>query len=213
MTRDIIVRPTDGISRREEDFKIELPEDPNRVMPDFSDRETAREYSPKFFNGLSDLEGRLFEERGEGKFLVFAPSVLGVDRIYKMSNGFSLTFSKRQARYKETCSGITPLLLPDPGIMRLLQKQLGDRFFRQLEAFYTELCELSSYESMDIQFYPDLTINTKVSHDFTNIPVYYNGARFPKNSRQLLQNKDVIRIGESILFAYIEKSRGESKHF
>ena len=170
---------------------------------------------------LGDLEATLFDERLTGDFLVFPPSVLGVDRVYRIAPCYeAIIIIENSPLGSQMASGYFILKLPDQAKMEELKFTLPEDQYLKLKAYYQSL---GRGEGVHLRLTKTTTIASdrgrypkEIGKDFSlknqsdpAIAVYHNGARLMKGSCVYGSNKDIIRIGPSIVMAYYHKEASQ----
>ncbi len=189
-----------GIARRREEglvTRVSGETIEGRVeIPDFSGKEFQRGYSPRFSEGIKRLEREMFEEKQTGRFLVFPPQVLGMDSApYKLAD--------RQSTSVGFHPNTVDIQIPDTAMMDELRRKKNEQY-ESVMRFYRDL-----YGSGLISISGGSNVLTNI---LFNVPLYHNGARVGKNESVEFKHEDFFRIGNSIIFAYVEIQRQGDLH-
>ena len=180
----------------------------------------------EFEQRIAGIESTVFNSRQQGHFLFFPSEVLGMDRAYKILTQHSVADASlfcTAVTFGYTLAGIRHhITMPDQPVMDSLQKKLDTDAYKGLQDFYAGLKAaanerpyIDGYLSISIEdtnnerhrWRRDLdpsSVNARpeMTHNFTNIPIYYNGSRMPTKDHVHLHHGDIVRIGESIVFGY-----------
>lgn len=166
--------------------------------------------TPDFFTEFERLEARLFDKKQRGKFLVFPPSVLGMASFYALPPHCHLQFSGcEQQTLGET------LWMPDLGSINTLKYWIGFQEAARLREFYERVGMSGYYREGNFRGSnlgrPRLTLRTRLdtvtatNHFAEGLEVVHNGVKLHRYQTVFLNSEDILRIGPSILFAYLRK--------
>jgi hypothetical protein len=185
--------------------------------------ENDTEESASYDLVIPEFEKILFEKREKGNYIIFHPSVIGMAPVYKIGKYAFITLKDNFFYLKEFIHNIftfgedelpyQKIVLPDKGAMNLLKTDLSSSQYRNLQSFYQDLHRTgkrivpSGLIISKEDGYHDLEKITYfiLENRFNNkLPVFHNGIRLLKGQEKELKNKDVIRIGSSIMFGYFK---------
>lgn len=101
------------------------------------------------------------------------------------------------------------ILLPDPTLMKRLSHTLSPAAYQQLREFYAGLQadagEVDIFPCKGILLFTSSILQNMFNYFENGLDVYHNGVRVRPKEEVALHSRDIIRIGDSIVFSYIEK--------
>lgn len=156
---------------------------------------------------IQEMERAVFTERGRGTYLVTPPECLGLDRVYRLNENTALRIGDAEAP-----RDFDLISLPNPAVMAELETTLPREEIEKIRVIYDRLNYLAAgqFKASIFKFVsanqPHDTVLRNDSFGNCRVGLYHNGARLAENRDIPLNSGDLIRIGPSTVFGYLDSS-------
>lgn len=155
------------------------------------------------------LGEKYLQDTSNRQCFIFHPEVLGMDECYLLQGRHPFDTSRPTTKISfKKDSVYSTITLPDHSIMEHLKFKLTTSEFRRLEKFYNifkDLANTQKYNEGYLEFInssgDDVGIHNLMSE---KLPIYIGNTKLQYKSNVLLQDGDIIKIGDSIIFGYFK---------